>query len=118
MKKFSGIIILLMFTMAIFACSDQGTTGQQAVSSQEQQQHTQETAKAVESMKPETAANVISGTVLHTDSGYTIFTDNGSYRLAGEDLSSVVGKNVRILGTIEESGGTQTINVESIVILE
>ncbi len=121
MKKLKGAVILIMFAFAFMACSDQSATSGQAVSSQQQkqqQQQPQETAKGFESTKPESPANVISGTVLHTNSGYTIFTDSGSYRVAGKDLSSVVGKNVRILGTIEETGDAQVINVESIVILE
>lgn len=60
----------------------------------------------------------ISGTIMETDEGIVLSADDGAiFKVEGQDLSDMVGKNVTITGTLTEgeSGKTITvINVEEI----
>lgn len=56
----------------------------------------------------------IMGTVLDSGGEIVVFTDQGNYAVTGEDLSDMVGKTVRVLGSLEESGGRRTIKVISV----
>lgn len=67
---------------------------------------------AGETGKPEVAE--IMGTVLDSGGEIIVFTDQGNYAVTGEDLSDMVGKTVRVRGSLQEDGGRQTINVISV----
>jgi hypothetical protein len=60
----------------------------------------------------------ISGTIVETDQGIFLSADDGAtFKVEGQDLSDMVGKDVAITGTLteNESGKTITvINVEEI----
>jgi hypothetical protein len=56
----------------------------------------------------------IMGTVLDADGEIVVFTDQGNYAVTGEDLSDMVGKTVRVLGSLQEDGGRRTIKVISV----
>jgi hypothetical protein len=43
-----------------------------------------------------------------------VFTDQGNFTVAGEDLSDMVGKTVRVLGSLQEDQGRRTIKVISV----
>ena len=62
--------------------------------------------------KPEMAE--IMGTVLDSGGEIVVFTDQGNYAVTGEDLSDMVGKTVRVLGSLEESDGRRVIKVISV----
>ena len=62
--------------------------------------------------KPEVAE--IMGTVLDSGGEIIVFTDQGNYVVTGEDLSDMVGKTVRVLGSLQEDEGRRTINVISV----
>lgn len=63
--------------------------------------------------KPEMAE--IMGTVLDSGGEIVVFTDQGNYAVTGQDLSDMVGKTVRVLGSLEESAeGRRTIKVISV----
>jgi hypothetical protein len=62
--------------------------------------------------KPEVAE--IMGTVLDSGGEIVVFTDQGNYTVTGEDLSDMVGKTVRVLGSLQEEGGHRTIRVISV----
>lgn len=62
--------------------------------------------------KPEVAE--IMGTVLDSGGEIVVFTDQGNYAVTGEDLSDMVGKTVRVLGSLQEDGGHRTIKVISV----
>ena len=57
----------------------------------------------------------ITGMVEQTDQGIVISADNGeTYMVQGQDLSSMVGKNVKAMGTLAESESGKTLNVTSV----
>jgi len=56
----------------------------------------------------------ITGTVMQTDAGLVILTDAGNYNLTGQDLSSMVDKEVEVSGTVTEGDGGSTISVTSV----
>lgn len=56
----------------------------------------------------------IMGTVLDSGGEIVVFTDQGNYAVTGEDLSDMVGKTVRVLGSLQEEEGRRTINVISV----
>jgi type IV secretory pathway VirB10-like protein len=62
--------------------------------------------------KPEVAE--IMGTVLDSGGEIVVFTDQGNFTVAGEDLSDMVGKTVRVLGSLQEDQGRRTIKVISV----
>lgn len=54
----------------------------------------------------------ISGTIMETDNGIVLSADDGEdYKIAGKDLTDMVGKNVHITGTLTEGGSGKTITV-------
>jgi biotin carboxyl carrier protein len=65
-----------------------------------------------ETGNPEVAE--IMGTVLDAGGEIMVFTDQGNYAVAGQDLSDMVGKTVRVLGSLQENGGRPTIKVISV----
>ncbi|MCP4748689.1 MAG: hypothetical protein GY874_21525 [Desulfobacteraceae bacterium] len=57
----------------------------------------------------------ITGTVAESDQGVVISADDGGvYIVAGQDLSSMVGKVVKATGTIEESEAGKTLTITSV----
>ncbi len=60
---------------------------------------------------PETLA--LTGTIAQEGDQILLVTDLGDYVVAGQDLSSMVGKSVNVTGAVEETGGKYTINVLS-----
>lgn len=54
----------------------------------------------------------ISGTIMETDQGLVLSTDDGAtFKVEGQDLSDMVGKNVTVTGTLTESESGKTITV-------
>jgi hypothetical protein len=60
----------------------------------------------------------IAGTVEETPEGYTLQSPTESYRVEGEDMAEMVGKQVRIKGSLQESEGMKTISVEDVTVVE
>ena len=60
---------------------------------------------------PKTLA--LTGTIAQEGDQILLVTDLGDYVVAGQDLSSMVGKSVNVTGAVEETGGKYTINVLS-----
>lgn len=60
----------------------------------------------------------IRGTVVHTDDGIALFSDSGSYMIAGQELADMVGKNVKVTGTIDEGAEKPVITVISVLLVE
>lgn len=57
----------------------------------------------------------ITGTLVHSDSGYFIVNDSGRYLVADYDVSGLLGKTVKVTGSVsEEEGGDKTIHVMSV----
>ncbi|MCP4745981.1 MAG: hypothetical protein GY874_07545 [Desulfobacteraceae bacterium] len=57
----------------------------------------------------------ISGTIAQSDQGIVLAADDGAiYLVAGQDLSSMVGKAVEATGTIEEGEAGKTLTISSV----
>jgi hypothetical protein len=59
------------------------------------------------------APRTITGLVERTDDGLAIRSGGSEYKLAGNDLSNLVGKRVAATGEITDFGGNKTISVTS-----
>jgi hypothetical protein len=77
--------------------------------SMDEQAQQAETATPAE--MPKTLA--LTGTIAQEGDDIMLVTDLGDYVVAGQDLSSMVGKSVNVTGAVEEVGGKYTINVLS-----
>lgn len=122
------MVLLFAFTLMV-ACSQQSGTEEQAAAQKEeqvrpapqQQTSTPAAEQSIQGRLPEqvaTAAEEIQGTVVKTEEGIVIFSDQGSFEVVGQDLEGLVGKNVRVTGTIEETDGKSVVNVSSVSVVE
>ncbi len=59
------------------------------------------------------AEQSITGTVAENDAGKVIITadDGEDYLVEGKDLSGMIGKTVKVTGTLSEQGGAKAITV-------
>lgn len=62
---------------------------------------------------PAMAADSVTGTIQQGDSGLILQADDGEYILAGQDLSDLVGKKIKVTGTIADSDAGKTLTVMS-----
>lgn len=72
--------------------------------------------KQAESVAPPAAMPktlALTGTIAQEGDEIMLVTDLGDYVIAGQDLSSMVGKSVNVTGAVEEADGKYTINVLS-----
>ena len=57
----------------------------------------------------------ISGTIIENDQGIVLTTGEGTtYMVEGEDVADMVGKNVRVTGTLSEDESGKTITITAI----
>jgi predicted nucleic acid-binding Zn-ribbon protein len=84
-----------------------GAVEQESHPSSEMAQPAEQTAEMPKSVE-------LTGMVEQGDNGVVIVTDLGKYSVTGQDLSSMVGKTVKVTGALEESAGQYTINVQSV----
>ena len=75
-------------------------------------------AEAAPSEKAAAKPEEISGTIVKTEEGVALFSDAGNFMIAGQELDSLVGKNVKATGTIDEGSGKPMINVISVSVIE
>jgi hypothetical protein len=87
---------------------------QPAAAAQEQSQSTSDMSQSEEHTAQMPKSVELTGMVEQGDNGVVIVTDLGKYNVAGQDLSSMVGKTVKVTGALEESAGQYTINVQSV----
>jgi hypothetical protein len=62
---------------------------------------------------PAMAADSVTGTIQQGDSGLVLQAADGEYILAGQDLSDMVGKKIKVTGTIADSDAGKTLTVMS-----
>jgi hypothetical protein len=62
---------------------------------------------------PAMAADSVTGTIQQGDNGLVLQADDGEYILAGQDLSDMVGKKIKVTGTIADSDAGKTLTVMS-----
>jgi hypothetical protein len=61
----------------------------------------------------------ITGTVQQTDKGFVISADAGEvYDVQGQDVSAMVGKQVKAIGTLKEGSDGKTLNVTKIEVIQ
>ena len=131
MKRYLGAVFVLFCALTIaVACSEQGGSQEQAAVKREAQSQTdseqqvaampaaQQPATEMSSEQAATSDEEIQGTVVKTDEGIVIFSDRGSYMVAGQDMEGLVGKNVKITGTVEETEGRSVVTVTSVAVIE
>jgi predicted nucleic acid-binding Zn-ribbon protein len=135
MANLRSVLILLLLSALVAmgtACSskespsqmagakDEGTAAtmeksdQPAAAAEQQSQAGSEMAKPAEQSAEMPKSVELTGMVEQGDNGVVIVTDLGKYSVTGQDLSSMVGKTVKVTGALEESAGQYTINVESV----
>lgn len=56
----------------------------------------------------------LTGTVMDASGEIVLSVDDENYAVTGEDLSNMVGKTVRVFGSLQEAEGQKTIKVLSI----
>jgi len=88
----------------------------QQATGQQEMQPSEKAEQSTEPMQPAASETAeITGTVMLGDAGVVIQTDQGDFGVIGKDLTDMAGKTVNIIGTLEESGGRQMIQVISVV---
>lgn len=60
------------------------------------------------------ADNAVTGTVVETENGFVIHSADGSVLQVDSDLSDMVGKRVKVIGTIEEGDTGKKITISKI----
>lgn len=141
----AAMVVALALTLMV-ACSQKSTEQQAAAPEKEQpaaaaqapaqepaaqeqaQQATQEQPQQAVSQQPQTEAaqgdqaaakpEEISGTIVKTEEGIALFSDAGNFMITGQELESLVGKNVKVTGTIDEGSGKPVIKVTSVSVIE
>ena len=105
MKTFMILAALGFACFLIIACSEkQSTTMGQA-----DQNETKASRQAAVSSAAKVAE--IDGRLVQTEKGLAVATGTDAYVVAGKDLSDMLGKRVKVTGTIAEVDGGQIIQV-------
>jgi hypothetical protein len=136
-KMMSMLVLVLLFAF-VAACSqkkDEAQSQQQAPAQEEQvaqdqavveeeQKQEQEAEPAAEGVDQTAEGEEsqdqmveISGTLVQTEDGVGLFSDSGNY-LLDQDLSDMVGQNVKVTGVLEEVDGKPVFAVSSISTVE
>lgn len=131
MKTFTKVAMAFFLSLALLAaCSQKSPDQQSAAPDQEQksqsavQQPSQQAASEQPPANPELGEKAadqpeeISGTIVKTEEGIALFSDAGNFMIAGQELDSLVGKNVKVTGTVDEGSGKLMINVTSVSVIE
>jgi hypothetical protein len=118
MAKTTMIILFMCFAL-LAACSEQTEPTGTAVAPETEEPADVIKEKAEDAMrKPESQLQEISGTVMRTEDGFALFADTDQYKIIGQDLTDMVGENVKVIGTIEEQEGTPVIMITSVSLIE
>jgi hypothetical protein len=110
----SRIISILLFTVLVATgCSEQNRTVGEVDQSKEPEQAI---TQAVE--ETQQGPTEIAGVVMETEKGVSIVTDTDTYLVSGQDLSGMMGKRIKVTGTITEVEDTQVLEVMTVLPLE
>jgi hypothetical protein len=128
------VLVFIVALIALLACGqNEGTTTVGGTDQQQEEQAGTPTPETAQEGQPDAAAPQtaesrqeqgaaqqveIAGTVEQTIDGVVIRSVNESYMVTGQDLSDMIGKDVRVMGTLAETDGKPTINVESVSVIE
>lgn len=115
MKVAKFFFILVVTAIVAAGCSEQGlTVGEVDESKQETQQ--QPITQAAEETQQ---GNIeLAGVVMETEKGVSLVTDTETYLISGQDLSGMVGKRIKVTGTISEVEEAQVLEVMTVLPLE
>lgn len=110
MKLSTYLAIIGCAVLLLVACTEQNpvTTGRV------KQTESQSSPQVARSPVPAE----VDGTLTQTEKGLAIVTDTGTYILAGQDLTDMLGKKVKITGAIAEASAGRVIRVMSVVPLQ
>jgi uncharacterized protein (DUF2345 family) len=117
MKVVKTLIIILFVGMIAMACSEQNrTVGEVDQTKQQPEPQKQPIEQAVTDTQKAPAE--FSGMVMETEKGIALVTDNDTYLVSGQDLSSMTGKRIKVTGTLTTSGDSQVLDVLTVIPLE
>jgi len=112
MKTFMIFAALGLACFLIIACSEKPP----ATMGQAEQTQTEASPQVAASAGAEVAE--IDGRLVQTEKGLTLATGTDAYVVAGRDLSDMLGKLVKVTGTIAEAEGGQVIDVMTVTPIE
>jgi PBP1b-binding outer membrane lipoprotein LpoB len=117
MKVVKTLAIILFVGMIATACSEQNRTVGEV---DQDQQQTEPQQQPIEQAVTETqeGPSEFSGMVMETEKGIALVTDNDTYLVTGQDLSSMMGKRIKVTGTLTTSEDTQVLDVLTVLPLE
>lgn len=117
MKVWKALAVLLLVGMVAMACSEQNrTVGEVDQSQQPGQAEQQPVTQAVE--ETQRGPTELAGIVMETEKGVSLVTDTDTFLVAGQDLSGMVGKRIKVTGTITTAEESQIIEVLTVIPLE
>ena len=112
MKTFVILAALGFACFLIIACSEK----QPATMGQVEQTETEASTQVAASGAAVVAE--IDGRLVQTEKGLAVATGTDAYVVAGKDLSEMIGKLVKVTGTIAEVDGGQVIEVMTVTPIE
>jgi uncharacterized protein (DUF2345 family) len=111
------LFVGLFIGMIATACSEQNrTVGEVDQTQQQPEAQEQPTEQAV--TESQEGPTEFSGMVMETEKGIALVTDSDTYLVAGQDLSSMMGKRIKVTGTLTTSEDTQVLEVLTVLPLE
>jgi hypothetical protein len=117
MKVLKMFVIILLVGMVATACSEQNrTVGEVDQSGQQAGQQEQPIQQAVAESQKGPAE--FSGMVMETEKGIALVTDTDTFLVAGQDLTEMMGKRIKVTGTLTTSEDTQVLEVLTVIPLE
>ncbi|MEJ2641405.1 MAG: hypothetical protein P8010_17700 [Desulfosarcinaceae bacterium] len=117
MKVVQTLVTILFIGMIATACSDQNrTVGEVDQSQQQSEAQKQPIEQAVTETQQEPTE--FSGMVMETEKGIALVTDSDTYLVTGQDLSPMMGKRIKVTGTLTTSEDAQVLDVLTVIPLE
>ncbi|MDJ0780715.1 MAG: hypothetical protein QNJ22_02025 [Desulfosarcinaceae bacterium] len=117
MKYMKMLAVLSLVAVFAMACSEQnrtvGEVNQPQEASQPQQQPIQQAVTETQEGPAE-----LSGIVMETEKGIALVTDTDTYLVAGQDLTGMMGKRIKVTGTITDVEESQVLEVMTVIPLE
>jgi hypothetical protein len=126
MKTFMIFVALGFACYLVIGCSDKppATVGQAGQTDSEKNPAAVATADQSEAQTQAQPASdptevaEIDGRLIQTEKGMAVVTDTDAYVVAGRDLSDMLGKMVKVTGTVAEVDGGQVIDVMTVTPVE
>jgi uncharacterized protein (DUF2345 family) len=117
MKVVKTLFIILFIGLIATACSEQNRTVGEVDQTQQQTEPQEQPIEQAATDTQEGPAE-FSGMVMETEKGIALVTDSDTYLVSGQDLSSMMGKRIKVTGTLMTSEDTQILDVLTVLPLE